>query len=262
MASGVLVLLLGEATKMSAYIMRGRKTYRATLKLGAATDSLDAQGEVTGEAPVRAFERREVEAVLETFIGTHPQLLPAVSAVKRDGEPLYMRVRRGEVVDAPTRDATLYSASVLGVTSETVEIEIECESGFYVRSLGRDVANALGTLGHLTELRRLSSGGFSVDESFPGAALQARSLEGFEQYLHPLIAGARSLKRVVGTDEQVAAIRQGKRFPVDALSDASAIADGPCILCTSGERVVAIVEARDALVCVVRGFSDADAFVD
>jgi len=168
MATGVLVLAVGQATKLVQYLTAADKAYEATLALGEETDTLDAMGQVTARAEVPLdLSREAVQEAANRFLGTHVQRAPVVSAIKVGGERLHARTRRGERVDAPEREVTLHEVRIQQVRGSAVELALQCAKGFYVRAFGRDLARALGTVGHLTALRRTRSGPFRVEDAVP-----------------------------------------------------------------------------------------------
>lgn len=176
MATGLLVVAAGEARKLLRWLSGADKRYLATVSLGRETDSHDAHGRVVREAPVPAgLSRDDVARVARTFVGTFRQRVPVVSAVRRGGERLYARVRRGESVEAPERDVTVRALAVLDVrpAQAEVDLDIECAKGFYVRALARDLAAALGTVGHLVSLRRIRSGAFDVADAVDADTVRA-----------------------------------------------------------------------------------------
>jgi tRNA pseudouridine55 synthase len=163
LASGVLPIALGEATKTVPFVMDGNKTYRFTIGWGRETDSGDLEGRVTEESPNRP-DTQSIRDKLKIFIGSIQQVPPAYSAIKIDGERAYRRIRRDEDFDMPARTVAVYRFDLVSEENADEAIfEVECGKGTYVRSLARDLALALGTRGHVTALRRLSSGPF--DES-------------------------------------------------------------------------------------------------
>jgi tRNA pseudouridine55 synthase len=174
MATGVLVIGLGEATKLLHYLSGADKVYLATVTLGTQTDSLDAQGRVLERAALPAdLSLATVRGVAERFLGEQLQRAPEISAIKQGGQPLYLRARRGEVVIAPERNVFVHALDILRVEQGTIELRVHCGKGFYVRSLARDLAAALGTLGHLSALRRVASGAFTLDDAIESARLSA-----------------------------------------------------------------------------------------
>lgn len=192
MATGVLVIVVGEATKLVPYLTAEDKRYTARLRLGIATDSLDADGEETGVQDVPELDLEVLRSFATTFVGPHKQRAPRVSAIKVDGRRLHEMARKGEEFEAPERDVVLHSVQVTGYETPDVELELHSGKGFYVRSFGRDLAAAAGTLGHLVELRRVASGSFTLehavplDETLDVGALH--SLESALQHVMPMVA--------------------------------------------------------------------------
>jgi tRNA pseudouridine55 synthase len=207
LATGVLVVAVGEGTKLVSHLQSDDKRYEVTIALGAETDSLDADGEVTEIADVPPLDRAAVERTLRPFIGSHPQEVPKLSAIKVAGTPLHRRARRGEAVEAPVREVELYGATVDEVTQDLVRLSLHCGKGFYVRSLARDLARALGTRGHVKALRRISSGAFSIDVAVHGDRMTAEALA---ERLIPLDEACSGLLRVDLTGEGVVHARHGR----------------------------------------------------
>ena len=155
LATGMLPICLGQATKVAGDILAGRKCYRFTVQLGASTASGDAEGAISAQAPVPALESAAVRAVLASFRGTRQQVPPMYSALKRDGQPLYRLARSGVTVERAPRTIELAQLELIGITGASLELETLCSKGTYVRVLAEELAAALGTLGHVTALRRL-----------------------------------------------------------------------------------------------------------
>ena len=158
LATGLLPLCLGETTKIAGLLLGGRKAYRARIRLGASTDTDDADGLVLRERPVPALDRAAVEAALVPFTGRIRQRPPIYSALKQGGEPLYTKARRGEAIDVPERDVDVHAIELidldLDLDGAALTLEVTCGSGTYIRSLARDLGEALGCGGHITALRR------------------------------------------------------------------------------------------------------------
>ena len=155
MATGMLPLCLGQATKACGQLLGSTKAYRARLVLGVATDTGDADGAVVTESAVPALAREHVEQVLAGFTGAIEQVPPMYSALKRDGRPLYELARRGEQVTREARPIRVDRLELLSAGPRELTIKVVCSKGTYIRVLGEDIARALGTCGHLGELRRL-----------------------------------------------------------------------------------------------------------
>jgi len=154
LATGMLPICLGEATKVAADIVAGRKCYRFTVTLGARTTTGDAEGTVSERAAIPPLERPGIEAVLAGFLGPGQQIPPMYSALKRAGQPLYRLARAGVTVERPPRAIEVSQLRLLRLSSDTLELEVLCSKGTYVRVLAEDIATALDTLGYVSVLRR------------------------------------------------------------------------------------------------------------
>lgn len=176
-AHGVLLVLFGRVTRLARFFVDYRKEYRAVIKLGAETSTGDDEGEVLYEREVPRSTYDALAAVARSFVGEIAQEAPKYSAVKRDGEPLYRKARRGEAVTAPTRTVTVYRVDVEDVAPPTFTAVIECGGGTYVRALARDIGRKLGVGGHLVDLARLAVGPFVLGDALP----QEKLIEGDAQ---------------------------------------------------------------------------------
>lgn len=154
LATGLLPLCFGETTKIAGLLLGGRKAYRARIRLGTTTDTDDADGLVLRERPVPALDRATVEAALAPFTGRIRQRPPIYSALKQGGEALYVKARRGETIDVPEREVEVHAAELHALDGDTLTLDVTCGSGTYIRSLARDLGEALGCGGHITALRR------------------------------------------------------------------------------------------------------------
>ena len=169
MAEGVLLLLIGKATKYSKYLINHDKKYIVELLLGKTTDTLDVEGKILKEENVdlRILEKEKVEKTLEKFIGEQKQIPPIYSAIKVKGKKLYEYARKGENVEIPTRKINIYNIKLLGIDKKNKKISFEVSSskGTYIRSLCQDIAKALGTIGYMTNLKRTKLGIFDIKDS-------------------------------------------------------------------------------------------------
>ncbi|MDP9822624.1 tRNA pseudouridine(55) synthase TruB [Nocardioides massiliensis] len=163
MATGVLVLGVGRATRLLGHLMLTEKTYEATMRLGVITTTDDAEGEVVAEADTAHLDEDAVRAALAAYVGEIEQVPTAVSAIKVDGKRAYQRVRDGEEVELKARPVTIHELDVTGVTLPEVSFRVRCSSGTYVRAIARDAGRDLGVGGHLTALRRTAVGPFGLD---------------------------------------------------------------------------------------------------
>jgi tRNA pseudouridine55 synthase len=153
LATGLLPICLGQATKVSEYLLHSHKKYITVIKLGEVTDTLDSEGEITFQHEVDVSEQ-QLQAALVQFRGEIKQVPPMYSALKKDGQPLYKLARKGEVIDRPARDMTVYSLEARRIDPLHVELKVHCSSGFYIRSLSHDLGQVLGCGAHVVELRR------------------------------------------------------------------------------------------------------------
>lgn len=267
MATGLLVVLVGTATRLSSYATREQKSYEATVRLGALTDTLDAEGSVLREAPVPEGALARAEGALRAMVGPLAQVPPAVSAIKQGGVRAYEKARAGEAVELAPRAVELLEAEVLALREAPPEVElrVRVSKGFYVRSLARDLGEALGTLGYLTALRRLSSGGFEVRDAAPGTELReaARGDKALRERVRsrvlPLVEAAACMMPVLrwGAEQERAEARaralwQGKQVP---LEEGEAPREGEATLVLWGARPVCVAEAREGRWVVRRGFA-------
>ena len=186
LATGVLLVCLGQATRISEYLMRSQKTYRAVVRLGVTTTTHDAEGEITGEADVYVT-RTQLEAALPGFTGHIQQAPPKYSAIKLDGRRLYDLARKGIAVEVPARWVDVYELKIVEWALPIVCLDVRCGPGTYVRALARDLGVALGCGAHLTALRRMSSGSFAVSDALSIERLGQMFAAGVvEQVLHSI----------------------------------------------------------------------------
>jgi tRNA pseudouridine55 synthase len=172
LASGLLVLVFGEATKFAGLMLDADKEYLATVKLGVRTSTGDAEGAVLETRPVQADER-DIPAILERFRGTIDQVPPMHSALKREGVPLYKLARKGQSIQRAARRVEVRELELLSYAPPMLELRVRCSKGTYVRTLAEDIGAALGTLAHLAALRRTASGRFHVADATTLEALRA-----------------------------------------------------------------------------------------
>jgi tRNA pseudouridine55 synthase len=169
MATGVLVVLLGEATKLSSVLTTERKSYEAQVRFGETTDTLDAEGKVLKRVPLEGewLSEAALEAALAQERCRRLQIPPQVSAIKVDGQRAYARARRGESTDLAPRDVTVHELESRGFDGRELELSVVVSKGYYVRSLARDLGDYLKVGGHLSALRRIQSGAFTIEQAAP-----------------------------------------------------------------------------------------------
>lgn len=173
MATGVLPVCIGDATKIAQFITEATKAYDAVVKLGATTDTLDAEGKVLETRPVPPMTRALVEAALAPFRGTFAQVPPMYSAVKVGGKRLYELARAGEEIERAARQVTTYELTLRDFSADELQLSVTCSKGFFVRTLAAEVGEQLGCGAHLCGLRRTKSGPFTLGQAIPLAELVA-----------------------------------------------------------------------------------------
>jgi tRNA pseudouridine55 synthase len=250
LASGILPVALGEATKIAGRMLDATKTYDFTIRFGEETDTLDAEGKVVATSDV-VPTLEETEAVLARFTGAIEQVPPAYSALKIDGKAAYARARAGEQVELERRRVTVHTLRVYASPRELDEVTLSAtvSKGTYIRSLARDIAHALNTVGHVTMLRRTRAGPFSLDQAisldFLEEAAKARRLT---ETVLPLTAALDDIPALAVTPDQAQLLRHGQRL-------AGFPAQPGLQLATSESTPVALVEATADGLKVVRGFN-------
>ncbi|HEX7589239.1 MAG TPA: tRNA pseudouridine(55) synthase TruB, partial [Anaerolineae bacterium] len=209
MATGVLMVCLGSATRVVEYLADHDKKYHARIRLGIETDTYDATGQVTAERPVTAT-REQIETALRGFVGQQAQMPPAYSAIKQNGVPLYKLARQGKKVETERRTIQIYSIELREVNLPDIEIDIHCGKGTYIRSLAHDVGEALGSGAHLTALTRTASGSFTLEQSHSLDEIGAAFADNYaEKYLLPLDEALLQFQAVVVDPATTKAIQQG-----------------------------------------------------
>ncbi len=164
-AEGLMILCFGKATKLASFFLHGEKTYEARIRLGIETDTQDSTGRITAVGEVGAISPMIVSNAFEKFKGTIRQLPPVYSALKHKGVPLYKLARKGKPVQKPAREVRIYDLDILDVRLPHIEFRVTCSGGAYVRTLAADIGKELGSGGHLDRLKRIWSGGFSIEEA-------------------------------------------------------------------------------------------------
>ncbi len=255
MATGLLVVLVGKASRLSHFLLGLDKTYAATVRFGTATDTLDADGQVVNTGPV-PDDAALLAGALPCFLGDISQVPPLISALKRNGQPLYKLVRAGhDVAEPEARPVTIQrlelTATRWDAPAPEADLIIACSSGTYIRSLARDLAAEIGCPGHLRQLRRLEVGPFAVSTAIEGVM----QMDGHEiaRHLQPLTAALPQLPRLELAAEEAAAIRLGQQ-PAPAWLERL---DGPPVALGKARNEPAgplfcLLDAAGALVAVGR----------
>jgi tRNA pseudouridine55 synthase len=248
LATGVLPIAIGEATKLAGRMLDATKVYEFTVRFGAQTDTLDLEGEVIATSDVRPT-RAEVGAVLPRFTGPIEQVPPNFSALKVDGKRAYDMARAGEEFELKTRSVTVYALSLIDRDDDSATLTATVSKGTYIRSLARDIAIALGTVGHVIMLRRTKAGPFDLASAISLDKLaelaKERALDGA---VLPLSAGLDDIPALPVTPAEATLLRHGQKLT-------RTLANAGLYLATDDDRPVALVEAGPDGLTVVRGFN-------
>jgi tRNA pseudouridine55 synthase len=228
MASGLLPILFGEATKFAKDSLEAGKTYLASLTLGISTDTADAEGKVIQARPV-CVSRESLADTCTAFVGQISQVPPMHSALKRDGRPLYDYARAGIVIDREPRQVTVDSIELIdldcSLANPVATIRVRCSKGTYIRTLAADIGERLGCGAHLSMLRRESVGTLSIDRTFTPARLESMTSEEREQALLPLDTLVQTLPRMDLDPVAASRFLHGQRLPVSSLNPLSGVID-------------------------------------
>ncbi|NTU70387.1 MAG: tRNA pseudouridine(55) synthase TruB [Coriobacteriia bacterium] len=246
MASGVLVVLVGPATRLAPYLTAAHKAYEARIDFGAETDTDDADGRVTATAPIphEASDPFAAAAFVASLVGTHEQVPPAYSAIKRDGVTAYTAARKGEAIELEARTIEVAEARLIAVETQPPSwtVEFGVSKGTYIRALARDIGRALASAAHLGALRRTRSGAIDVSQTLTLEALGELAAPA-EAFVDPL--AALGVPAVDVSAETAQAIAHGKSLALDALADAGPQRRESPIALTREGRLLALYAAGD-----------------
>ncbi len=239
LATGLLVLALGQATRTIEFLVGHDKVYEARVRLGQATTTYDAEGETiaTHEGPLPT--RDEVETALGALRGEIMQRPPIFSAIKQGGEALYEKARRGEAVEVAARPVTIHALRVTAWEPPHVGLHVHCSKGTYIRSLAHDLGAALGVGGHLSALRRVASGAFTLAQARPLDAIKSATPEEIEAMLLPVGVGLEALPTILVDAAAQQALQRGRALPAP-----------------TGEGTVRALDESGALVAILRWRDD------
>ena len=253
LATGLLPLCFGEATKIAGLLLGNSKAYDAELMLGVTTDTGDAEGQVLRRRPVPALDTAQIERALAPLRGRITQVPPVYSAIKQGGEPLYAKARRGEAVQAPARTVEVFALELTRWEGDRLALHVECSSGTYIRSLVVDLGEALGCGAHLTALRRVWVTPFRHPQLHRLADLADAAADParLDALLLPLEAGLGDLPVLTLDAGQAQRLRQGQRLTL-----AEVPAPGLYVACGPLHRVLALVDVHaSGELRVRRGFN-------
>lgn len=254
LATGLLPLCFGEATKLAGSLLGARKAYLAECRLGITTDTADSEGEITGQRPVPRLDEATIDAALNKLRGHILQVPPMYSALKQDGERLYVKARRGEMVDVPAREVDVHRLELLSREGDTLRLLVECGSGTYIRSLAVDLGEDLGCGAHLTALRRIWVEPFREPRMVTIAQLESAAAQGDEallSWLQPVSAGLSDLPVLQLDEAQSMAISRGQQIILPGLQES-----GRCAAYACDGALLALLEPdEEGRARVIRGFN-------
>lgn len=252
LANGLLPLCFGEATKIAGLLIGSSKAYETECLLGVSTDSADANGKVVETRAVPELDDGAIEKALQAFRGRIQQVPPIYSALKRDGERLYALARRGESIEIEARDVEVHRFDLIERLGDRLRLHVECGSGTYVRSLVRDLGDALGCGAHVTQLRRLWVAPFLEPDMKTLSDLEAvaaNGIEALDSLLLPIEAGLAGYPELVLDEADGGRLGQGQ--PVQVSNE-----PGICMVKAQDGRLLAIAEmGSDGLLRTIRGFN-------
>ena len=238
LATGLLPICLGEATKFSHYLLDSTKRYQTTVKLGQTTTTGDVEGEILLQREVPALTAERIEAVLQQFRGDIQQVPPMYSALKRDGRPLYELARQGIEIERQARPVSIYQLTLLDFTQDRLVLEVTCSKGTYIRVLGEDIGEALGCGGHLIHLHRTQTGHFELIPSYTLEYLETLTSPERDALLLPVYAPVEHLPRVQLPEGREKYFGNGQESNIE--HDAAAE-----VLVFDGDRCLGLAEITD-----------------
>lgn len=238
LASGLLPICLGEATKFSHYLLDSNKRYSTTIQFGSRTSTGDTEGEVVETAAVPVLSPELVEAVLDRFRGDSTQIPPMYSALKKQGRPLYELARQGIEVEREARAVHIPHLQVLAIGEDSLTLDVTCSKGTYIRVLGEDIAKALGTVGHLTYLHRTQTGHFALNPSYTIEYLESLTEDARMQLLLPAYAPVQHFTQIQVPEGRSTHFSTGMESNIDHAAAAQ-------VLVFDGERCLGLAEISD-----------------
>lgn len=239
LATGVLPICIGEATKVAGYLLGNDKAYVVMAQLGFTTDTDDAEGQVLQQRAIGVYSKQQIEQLLEDFVGEIQQVPPIYSALKQGGEPMYVKARRGDVINLQARTVHIHSISLNKLNADSLELSIVCGTGTYIRSLVRDLGERLGCGAHVTELRRTWVEPFQSESLLTIEQLEALAEQGTEALdavLMPVEVALSGIQKLIVDDEQARKIGMGQKITVGNMNEAVELIQ----LCTPQDRCLGL----------------------
>lgn len=238
LASGLLPICFGEATKFSHFLLDSTKRYQTTIQLGHSTTTGDVEGEVLLEQAVPVLTEESIQNVLNAFIGEIQQIPPMYSALKKQGRPLYELARKGIEVEREARPITIEAIQLLSFTESSITLNVTCSKGTYIRVLGEDIAKALGTQGHLTYLHRIQTGHFELIPSYTIDYLEGLTEQEREALLLPVYAPVQHFTQIQVPEGRAEYFSRGMESNIDHAAEAQ-------VLVFDGEKCLGLAEIND-----------------
>lgn len=238
LASGLLPICLGEATKFSHYLLDSNKRYLTTIQLGHSTTTGDVEGEVLLEAEIPALTEQSIQTVLAKFMGDTTQIPPMYSALKKEGRPLYELARKGIEIERESRPIHLSVIKLISFTEQSITLDISCSKGTYIRVVGEDIAKALGTYGHLTYLHRIQTGHFALIPEYTIEYLESLTEQEREALLLPAYAPVDHFPKVQAPEGRAEFFSRGMESNIEHAVEAQ-------VLVFDGEKCLGLAEITD-----------------
>ncbi len=238
LASGLLPICLGEATKFSHYLLDSTKRYQTTIHLGHSTTTGDVEGEVLLEQALPALTEDKIKQVLEKFVGDIQQVPPMYSALKKEGRPLYELARKGIEIEREARPIHIYAIELLSFTENSISLDVTCSKGTYIRVLGEDIAQALGTYGHLTYLHRIKTGHFDLIPEYTIEYLESLTEQEREALLLPAYAPVDHFPKVQAPEGRAEYFSRGMESNIEHAAEAQ-------VLVFDGEKCLGLAEITE-----------------
>lgn len=238
LASGLLPICFGEATKFSHFLLDSTKRYQTTIQLGHSTTTGDVEGEVLLEQAVPVLTEESIQNVLNAFIGEIQQIPPMYSALKKQGRPLYELARKGIEVEREARPITIEAIQLLSFTESSITLDVTCSKGTYIRVLGEDIAKALGTQGHLTYLHRIQTGHFELIPSYTIDYLEGLTEQEREALLLPVYAPVQHFTQIQVPEGRAEYFSRGMESNIDHAAEVQ-------VLVFDGEKCLGLAEIND-----------------